>query len=93
MLDIKELRCHEAKIEESEKVTLISPHNPVKVSGVRLSWLSGRALAAKARGILGLTPSNYQPVHYFRLITPKSLYFQCEARCALSSLSCHKYCH
>ena len=31
---------------------------------VRLSWLSGRALAAQARGVLDLTPSDCQPFHF-----------------------------
>ena len=31
---------------------------------VRLSWLSGRALAAQARGVLGLTPGDCQPFHF-----------------------------
>ena len=48
---------------------------------VRLLWLSGRALAAQARGVLGSTPSSCWPL-YFRLITSKFLYFQHEARCS-----------
>ena len=31
---------------------------------VRLSWLSGRALAAQARGVLGLTPGNCWLFHF-----------------------------
>ena len=31
---------------------------------VRLLWLSGRALAAQARGVLGSTPSNCQLFHF-----------------------------
>ena len=30
---------------------------------VQLSWLSGRALVAQARGVLGLTPGDCQPFH------------------------------
>ena len=30
---------------------------------VQLLWLSGRTLAAQARGVLGLTPSSYQSFH------------------------------
>ena len=45
-----EFRCYEAKVEVSEKAGGLVV--------VRLSWLSGRALAAQARGVQGLTPSN-----------------------------------
>ena len=40
---------------------------------VQLSWLSGRALAAQARGVLGSTPSDCRLFHflYFHLITSK----------------------
>ena len=48
---------------------------------VQLSWLSGRALAAQARGVLGLTPVSCRPFH-FSSITSKFIYFQCEARCS-----------
>ena len=43
----------------------------------RLPCLSGRALAAQARGVLGSTPSGCRPIFtflYFRLITSKFLY-------------------
>ena len=42
---------------------------------VRLLWLSGRAPAAQARGVLGSTPSDCRPFHFplFRLITSKFL--------------------
>ena len=36
---------------------------------VRLSWLSGRALVAQARGVLGSTPSDCRPFH-FPLFSP-----------------------
>ena len=36
---------------------------------VRLSWLSGRALAAQARGVLGSTPGDCRPFH-FPLFSP-----------------------
>ena len=35
----------------------------------RLSWLSGRVLEAQARGVLGSTLVNYQPIH-FPLFSP-----------------------
>ena len=49
---------------------------------VRLSWLSGRALVAPARGVLGPTPGGYWPFSllYFCFVTTKFVYFQCEAR-------------
>ena len=31
---------------------------------VRLLWLSGRQLAAQARGVLDLTPSDCRPFHF-----------------------------
>ena len=40
---------------------------------VRLSWLSGRALAAQARGVLGSTPGDFQLFH-FPLFSPHNLY-------------------
>ena len=43
-------RCYEAKIEESESEGWCMV--------VRLLWLSGRALAAQARGVLGSTPGD-----------------------------------
>ena len=53
----------------------------VRVVVVRLSWLSGRALAAQARGVLGSTPSDCRLFH-FSLFSPHNIYyFQCEARC------------
>ena len=39
---------------------------------VRLSLLSGRALAAQARGVLGLTPGGCQPFH-FPLFSPHNI--------------------
>ena len=62
--EMNEFRYYEAKIEGSEKAS-------------RLSCLSGRTLAAQARGVLGLTPgstpSNCRPFHFplFRLIASK----------------------
>ena len=51
---------------------------------IRLSWLSGRALVAQARGALGSTPGDCQPFHFplFCLITSKFVYFQRQARCS-----------
>ena len=46
---------------------------------VRLLWLSGRVLAAQARGAMGLTPGDCRPF-CFPLFTPYNIYFQCEAR-------------
>ena len=45
----------------------------VRLVVVRLSWLSGRALAAQARGVLGSTPGDCRLFHFplFRLITSK----------------------
>ena len=42
----------------------------------------GRALAAQARGVLGLTPHDCQPFHIPLFLPPKSIYFHCEARCS-----------
>ena len=39
---------------------------------VQLLWLSGRKLAAQARGVLGLTPSGCRPFH-FRLFLPHNI--------------------
>ena len=57
---------------------------------IRLLWLSGRALAAQARGVLGSTPSDCRPFHFplVRLITSKSIYFQCEARWSEHVINC-----
>ena len=46
-----------------------------------LSWLSGRTLAAQARGVLGSTPGRS---FHFPLFLPHNifLYFQREARCS-----------
>ena len=41
---------------------------------VRLPWLSGRALVAQARGVLGSTPGGLFTFLYFRLITSKFIY-------------------
>ena len=41
---------------------------------VRLSWLSGRALAAQARGLLGSISRNCQPFH-LPLLTSKILLY------------------
>ena len=46
---------------------------------VRLLWLSGRALAVQARGVLGLTPGDHWPFH-FPPLASKFLYYQREAR-------------
>ena len=55
--------------------------------GVRLSWLSGRALEAQASGVLGLTPGDCWPFH-FPLFSPHNIYyFQHEARCS-DQLAC-----
>ena len=60
-----EFRCYEAKIEVNEKAGGLVV--------VRLSWLSGRALAAQARGVQGSTPSNCQSFH-FPLFSPHNIY-------------------
>ena len=39
---------------------------------VRLSWLSGRALAGQARGVLGSTTGGCQPFH-FLLFSPHNM--------------------
>ena len=52
---------------------------------VQLPQLRGRTLVAQARGVLGSTPGDCRPFFtffYFRLITSKFLYFQCEVRCS-----------
>ena len=51
---------------------------------VRLLWLSGRALAAQARDVLGRLPATpgFFTFLYFCLITSKFIYFQREARCS-----------
>ena len=70
-LEIKKCRCHEVKIEESEKADNRWESNPAYL---RLSMLSDRAwLKPEARGILGLTPGNCRPFHFplFYLITSK----------------------
>ena len=59
---------------------------------VQLSWLSGRALAAQARGVLGLTPVSCRPFH-FSSITSKFIYFQCEARCSEHICTLFNYPH
>ena len=41
---------------------------------VRLSWLSGRALVAQARGVLGWLPATASLFLYFHLITCKFIY-------------------
>ena len=46
---------------------------------VRLLWLSGRALAAQARGVLSLTPGDCRPFH-FPIFLPHNIYFQLEVR-------------
>ena len=45
---------------------------------VQLLWLSGRALAAQAKGVLGSTPGDCRLFH-FPLFSPHK---QCEARCS-----------
>ena len=40
---------------------------------VRLSWLSGRALVAQARGLLGSTPGDCRPFH-FPLFSPHNIF-------------------
>ena len=45
-----EIRCYEAKIEESRTYRGLRG-----LVVVRLLWLSGRALVAQAKGVLGLT--------------------------------------
>ena len=37
---------------------------------VQLLWLSGRALVAQARGVLGSTPSSYWPFHFLLFLPP-----------------------
>ena len=59
-----EFRCYEAKVEVNEKAGGLVV--------VRLSWLSGRALAAQARGVQGSTPSNCQSFH-FPLFSPHNI--------------------
>ena len=44
----------------------------VRVVVVQLLWLSGRALAAQARGVVGLTIGGYQPFH-FPLFLPHNM--------------------
>ena len=39
---------------------------------VRLSWLSGRAMAGQARGVLGSTPGGCRPFH-FPLFLPHNI--------------------
>ena len=52
---------------------------------VRLLWLSGRALAAQARGVLGSLPGDCCPFH-FPLFSPHDiLYFQCRVSVLLSN--------
>ena len=43
---------------------------------VRLPYFSGRALAAQARGVLGLTPGDCQPFH-FPPFLPHNIYIPC----------------
>ena len=66
MLEIKEFRCYEAKIEESEKAS------SRRLVVVWLSWLSGRVLVAQARGVLGSTPGDCRPFH-FPLFSPHNV--------------------
>ena len=66
-----------------KRKTVDTSWNKRKVSDSRVKQcgLSGRALAAKARGVLGSTPvtAGLFTFLYFSLITSKFLYFQCEA--------------
>ena len=48
---------------------------------VQLSWLSGRALVAQARDILGSILGDCRPFH-FPLLRSKFIYFQHVARCS-----------
>ena len=48
---------------------------------VWLLWLSGRALAAQARGVLGLTPSDCWAFLYFCLITFTTVIFLVASSC------------
>ena len=57
-------RCHEAKVTCDWSIQY-HPHSTYRglwgLVVVRLSWLSGRALAAQARGVLGSTPGGCRP--------------------------------
>ena len=48
---------------------------------IRLLWLSGRALAAQVRGVLGSTPGGCQPFHFASYNTynggVKTIYIPC----------------
>ena len=57
---------------------------------VRVSWLSGRALPAQAKGVLSSTPGGCRPFStflYFCLITSKFINFQHKARCSGNGIS------
>ena len=60
--------------KESQVSRQCSATERQQLTTVRLLWLSGRALAAQARGVLGLTPGDCRPFLYFHLITSKFLY-------------------
>ena len=47
---------------------------------VQLSWLSSRALAAQARGVLGSTPGGCQPLFHFPLFAPHNIQIHCSLR-------------
>ena len=65
------LHC-DAQLERTHRVPMVLDFI-VRVGGCPASWLSGRALAAQAIGVLGLTPGNGQPFH-FPLISPHKIY-------------------
>ena len=54
-LEIKEFLCYEAKIEKVKRLA---------VAGSNPGQLSGRALVAQARGVLGSTPVDCWPFHF-----------------------------
>ena len=77
---IKKFRCYEAKTVESEKAGSLNLSCTCAVHikelwglvDVRLLWLSGRTLAAQARAVLSLTPSDDRPFH-FPLLLPYNI--------------------
>ena len=79
-LEINEFRCYEVKIEESEK----AGSRTQDTSGLsrQCSATEPRqpddhqpALAAQARGVLGLTPGDCRLFH-FPLFSPRNIYIQ-----------------
>ena len=83
-LEINEFRCYEVKIEGSERhiedcegwwLSCCCERKVKYIMGivvVWLSWLSGRALLAQARGVLGLTLSDRWLFH-FPLFSPHNI--------------------